>query len=239
MISHVIAGNLKAAKVLAKYGIDFCTEGNKTLRDACRDRKFPVSKMIAKIAAAEASQANPVPDVSSMAIDELTYFLEKHYHRVTCENIAFIKTNMARVVRVHGRKYPEQEEINRIFGELTARLTVQMQHEEFILFPYIREMVKRGRKVKTSIFRSAKSPIREMVSDNKAQDDSLKKLDHLTRHYSIPDECTCSAFKITYTAMRELEKELHEYRSLEDDILFPKALEMEVKFNRATWQLSN
>ncbi|HEX8040664.1 MAG TPA: DUF542 domain-containing protein [Chryseosolibacter sp.] len=235
-ISHIIDGNLTAAKILAGYQIDFCTEGHKTLKDACRDAGVPARRLVEKIKAAEQSHEQ-LTAVASMRIDELTRFLEKHYHSSTSESIAFIKTNLARVVRVHGRKHPEQEQVNRTFAALTARLTVQMQHEAFILFPYIREMVKKGKRINTSIYRSAKSPIREMISDHPAQDESLRKLDDLTHHYHVPADCSCNAFRITYAAMKDLEKELRMYRSLEDDFLFPRALEMEARFNMATWEV--
>lgn len=236
-ITQIIDGNLIAAKILARYRIDFCTEGHKTLREACRDAGVPAGKVMEKIKAAERSHERQLAAVGSMRIDALTRFLEKRYHSSTSESIAFIKTNLARVVRVHGRRHPEQEEINRTFAALTARLTVQMQHEAFILFPYIREMVKKGKRINTSIYRSARSPIREMISDQEAQDESLRKLDDLTHHYHVPSDCSCSAFRITYAAMKDLEKELLLYRSLEEDFLYPRALEMESKFNRATWEV--
>ena len=236
-IGHIIEGNLTAAKILAGYQIDFCTEGHKTLKAACRDAGVTARRLIEKIEAAERSHERQLAAVASLRIDDLTRFLEKHYHSSTCESIAFIKTNLARVVRVHGKKHPEQEEVNRTFAALTARLTVQMQHEAFILFPYIREMVKRGKRINTSIYRSAKSPIREMTSDHEAQEESLRKLDGLTHHYHVPADCSCSAFRITYAAMKELEKELRVYRRLEDDFLYPRALQMESRFNLETWDL--
>lgn len=234
-INHILATDLKAARILNKFGIDFCTEGNKRLEEACRDARISVRLVLRKIREAEEHNAE-LPDTSTLDLAELTRFIEKYYHSTTADNISFIKGNMARVVRVHRKRYPEQEAVKSAFDNLTANLTVQMQHETFVLFPYIREMVKQGRKVRTSIFKSAKSPIREMALDRDVQD-SLRKLDELTHHYVVPEDCTCNAFKVTYAAMHELERELHLYLSLEDDVLFPKALELESTYNRATWNL--
>ena len=134
------------------------------------------------------------------------------------------------MIRLNGRQFPELEKINRVFDDMTAHLTVHMNHEEFIIFPYIRKMVKHGRKVKSSIFRSVKSPIAVMVTDHETENECLKQLDYLTHHYTAPLEAD-NTFKVTYHALRDLEKDIHAHLEIENDVLFPKALEMEKRFN--------
>lgn len=236
-VNNIIASSLPAAKVLARFGIDFCTDGSKPLDRACREAGIPIRQVLKRLTAVQGQRRAELQDASSTQVDKLTRFIEKRYHNATRDNIAFIKNALARLVRIHGRQHPEQEEISRIFNELTARLTIQIQHEEFILFPYIREMVKQGRKVKTRFYKSAKSPIREMVTEHEAEEEALRRLKELTHAYSLPASWSCNELIVTYAAMRDLETELHLYLTLEDNILFPKALELEASLNRATWNI--
>lgn len=237
-VNSIITSNLPAARVLAKYGIDFCTGGKKSLDQACEDAGVPVQRVLKRLASLDADAGTELEDAESTKIDALTRHIEKRYHDKIQDHIGFIKIALARLLRVHGKQHPEQEEIDRTFNDLAARLTIQIQHEEFILFPYIREMVKQGRKVKTRFYKSAKSPIRERITEHDAEQEALRHLSELTHGYSVPEDWSCNEMSVTYAAMRELEKELELYLDLEDTILFPRALELEANLNRATWNNS-
>jgi regulator of cell morphogenesis and NO signaling len=238
-VNSIITSSLPAARILAKHGIDFCTDGGKSLDRACTDAGVSVQRILKRLALVKRDHAETVEGAEFTKIDALTHLIERRYHDKIEDNIAFIKIALARLLRVHGRQHPEQEEINRIFEDLTARLTIQIQHEEFILFPYIREMVKQGRKVKTRFYKSVKSPIRERITDRDVDQEALRRLSELTHRYSASGNWSCNEVRVTYAAMREFEKELQLYLDLEETILFPKALELEASLNRATWKLSN
>ena len=238
-VNSIITSNLPAARILAKYGIDFCADGGKSLDQACRDAGVSVQRVLKTLALVKRHHGESVEGAEFAKIDALTHLIEKRYHDNIEDNIAFIKIALARLLRVHGRQHPGQEEINRTFEELTARLAIQIQHEEFILFPYIREMVKQGRKVKTRFYKSAKSPIRERITDCAAEQEALQRLSELTHRYSASESWSCNEMRVTYAAMREFAKELQLYLDLEETILFPKALELEATLNRATWNFSN
>ena len=232
-VDSFVCDNMAAAKVLSKHGIDFCSEGNRSLKDACAEAGVSLKKLEKEIKLAEASRENKQPDPTAIDLDKLTEHIENYHHHFTAENIIFIRTSLSRLVRLYGRKYPEVIAIRNLFEEMTGRLTVHMQHEEFIVFPYIRELARKGRKIKSSIYKSANSPISGMLIDHDAGAAWLKKLDELTHHFSPPAEG--NAFKLTYAAMRDLESDLHTHLALENEVLFPKALQMEMELNITTW----
>lgn len=229
-VDKIVSSNLKAAKVLSKHGIDFCSDGRKSLKEACSDANISFNKVLRQIQDPEVYSLVLLTDPSAVAIDELTRFIEQHHHLYIYENITFIKTNVSRLLRIYGKKHPHLEEIHQAFAEMTAHLTVHMSHEEHIVFPYIRLMVKQGKKVRSRIYRSVESPIATLVADHVTENHCLKRLDDLTHHYSAPDE-TCSIFKVTYKALEEFEKDLHAHIRLENEILFPKALQMESQYS--------
>ena len=233
-IDTIVNTNLKAVKVLSRYGIDFCSDGSRSLKEACHEANVSFRKLLRNIREAEKYRVSTPPDLSSLKMNELTRFIERYHHRYTHEYIEFIKANLSRLVRRHGKQHPELEELNNIFAEMTAHIVVHMQHEEMIVFPYIREMVRRGRKGRSAIFRSIESPIRAMMDDHQKGNPYLTRLEELTHHYTIP-EAAGNDYKVTYQALRDFEQDLYKHLRIEAEILFPMALEMETRYNHLTW----
>lgn len=229
--------SIEAAKILSRHGIDFCTEGSRPFRDACAEADISPRKVLREILNAEQFRGTKPSDPSVIAIDELTRYIETFHHQFASENILFIRTCLSRLVRLHDRTYPELAEIKEVFDELTGLLTVHMQHEEFIVFPYIRQLVRKGKIARSSIYRSVNSPIPGMLMDHERGTDCLRKLKDLTHHFSPPAEGT--AFRVTYNAMRALEQDLIEHLTLESEVLFPRAHEMEVRLSNAHWAHSD
>lgn len=235
-VNTLVTKNLKAAKVLSKHGIDYSSEGSKSLKEACLEANISFRTLMREINKAEWYRSGTLPDVTKLEVGELTRFIEKYHHLYTFDNISFIRSNIERLVRIYGKQFNELEKINRVFLEMTTHLTVHMKHEEFILFPYIRKMVKNKRKVRSNLFKSVESPIAVMVTDHETETECLRKLDNLTHHYAAPVEAD-NAFRVTYEALRELEKDIHEHLKIENEILFPKAMEMEARLNTTSdWE---
>jgi regulator of cell morphogenesis and NO signaling len=226
-VDDIVSDSISAAKVLSKHGIDFCCEGERTLKEACAEAGISVNRLLREISAEEQIRSAHPADPSSMSADELTHYIEVHHHYIT-ENITFIKANLNRLVRLFAEEYPEVIQIRNTFEDLTGPLMIHMQHEEFIVFPYIRQIAKTGKPVRSSMYRDVDSPIPAMLADHDKGEKYLRRLDELTHHYQAP-RGGGNAFKVTYAAMRELEKDLQAHLSLENEVLFPKAVEIESK----------
>ena len=231
-VGSIACKNLQAARVLSRHGVDI--GGSRSIREACQDANISFRKLSMEIRKAEEYRKCHPGDFSSLGIDKLTRFIEKYYHHVTYENMLFIKVNIARLVRMYGRKHPELEDIQGLFLEMTVHLRIHMEHEDHILFPYIRKLVKGGRKVRTDIFKSVASPIAALEADHDTENRCLKKIDDLTHHY-VAREAGCPYFRVTYQALAEFERELHAHMRLESEILFPKARDMESMITMARY----
>jgi len=225
-VDDLVTNNIKAAKVLSKHGIDFFSDGDKPLAEACAEAGITVSSLLQEIADLEKYREQGAPDVATLELDKLADYIEEYHHHYTEENILFIRINLSRLVTLYGEAHPELTELKEIFDDLTSRMTVHMNHEKFIVFPYIRQLVQGDGAVKSTVFRSVSSPIQEMTHDHEERAIYLKKIHELTNYYSAPPN-TGNAFSLTYAAMRELEKDLYRHITLEDEVLFPRALEAE------------
>jgi regulator of cell morphogenesis and NO signaling len=104
-----------------------------------------------------------------------------------------------------------------------------MFKEEQILFPYIVAMAEatvQKRAVPFAPFGTVNNPIRMMMREHDTAGQILRELRALTSDYKVPDG-VCLSYQTLYQALENLEKDLHRHIHLENNILFPKAVDLE------------
>ena len=97
--------------------------------------------------------------------------------------------------------------------------------EEQILFPYLRQ-ASTGNKCGPSCFGSVQNPIRVMMTEHDGAGEKLREIREATNNYGLPDDARFS-YSTLFSALHEFEKDLHQHIHLENNILFPRAIESE------------
>ena len=144
-------------------------------------------------------------------------------HKFTEKKLVFIKNTLDRLIWSYGETDRNVILLSEMFGELSVYLRVHMKHEEFIVFPNIMKMARNSRRV-ASVWQTVQDPISSMMHDHNFEVATLKRLADLTNNYTPPQRSDY-ALDITYKAMKELEEDLKMHMHLENNILFPKALD--------------
>ena len=104
-----------------------------------------------------------------------------------------------------------------------------MLKEEQILFPYILEMEKaslQNRPAPFPPFGTVKNPVRMMMMEHETVGDLLLEVRALSLNYTVPPD-GCISYQTLYRALEAFEEDLHQHIHLENNILFPRAIEME------------
>jgi regulator of cell morphogenesis and NO signaling len=65
-----------------------------------------------------------------------------------------------------------------------------------------------------------------MEADHDRVGDDLRKIRELTSDFTLPSEA-CNTVRALYDGLENLENEMHQHVHLENEILFPRALELE------------
>ena len=119
--------------------------------------------------------------------------------------------------------------LNELFNNLADELLSHMQKEEQILFPYIKKLVadeSAGNCADGACFGTVIGPISVMEQEHENAGVILKKLYQLSNGYNAPEDA-CNTFRVLYGKLKEFEDDLHRHIHLENNILFPKAIELE------------
>ena len=136
---------------------------------------------------------------------------------------------MQKVVSKHGEKHPELYTVNNLFNELKEELLIHMQKEEKMLFPYIKKMVfvqKNELEFPHPPFGSVSSPVAVMESEHDNAGSLARELRKAANNFLPPDDA-CNGYRLLYSELADFESDLHVHIHLENNILFPKAIELE------------
>jgi regulator of cell morphogenesis and NO signaling len=110
-----------------------------------------------------------------------------------------------------------------------------MFKEEQILFPYVEGLslaATHKRPAPFAPFGTVNNPVRMMMVEHDDAGEILRELRSTTNDYAIPAD-VCISYKTLYEALEAFEKDLHQHIHLENNILFPRAIETEQRARRA------
>ena len=225
-VASIVTRNLQSAAVFNIYRIDFCCRGSRTLEDACIEESVPLGEILDVLWELD-TKSNSLPDFGIMRIDMLADYIKRNHHKYTERKLVFIRNNIERLIRDHESNHHELAQIQKIFDDLSIGLRIHMKQEEFMIFPYIKTMIKK-RSINSKLFKTIQDPIMAMKDDHDNEEKGFVILSDLTHNYSIPHRGYYE-FKATYAAMKDLEEDIKIHMHLENNILFPKAIKFELE----------
>jgi regulator of cell morphogenesis and NO signaling len=219
-----------ATRVFENFGIDYCCGGHRTLADACRIASLPFEDLVRSLEAAERAQSGGEErDWQQESLAALAEYIIDAHHSFTRQELDRLEKLFDKVCSRHGEKHPELLEAQKAFAQLKRDLTPHMLKEEQVLFPYITRMeeaVGEQRAVPPPFFGTVRNPVRMMIMEHDTAGDLLRQLRRVTNSYTTPPD-GCISFQTLYQALAALEIDLHQHIHLENNILFPRAAEME------------
>jgi regulator of cell morphogenesis and NO signaling len=217
-----------ATRIFEKLGIDYCCGGGKALDEACLAAGVSADDVIALLEEA-GSTAAEARDWNAAPLSELVAHIVTRHHGFTREELVRVSNLLAKVCSVHGENHPELHRLHTVFQELKHELTSHMLKEEQVLFPYIENLetaVRRGEPVPTPFFGTVRNPVRMMMQEHDDAGQALRDLREVSSNYQVPAD-GCISFRTLYQALEEFERDLHQHIHLENNILFPRATELE------------
>ena len=234
IVGKIVAENYKAASVFKKYNIDFCCNGNRTIADACSKKQIDENRLIDELSETINTKEAGDIDVKVFPLDLLADYIEKTHHRYVEKKIPEIIPFLQKVVSVHSGSHPELTEVEQLFFDSTRDLSAHLKKEELMLFPYIRLLVKAqlsdGKKPHTGVG-SAATYIEQMEQEHAAEGERFRRISELTDNYTPPEDA-CNTYRVTLSLLKEFEEDLHRHIHLENNILFPRSIELEQTLER-------
>ncbi|HKV29107.1 MAG TPA: iron-sulfur cluster repair di-iron protein [Candidatus Acidoferrales bacterium] len=228
-MQDIALANPTARQVLEDAGLDYCCGGGKSLHEACLHANVSSEEILNRLR--ENAKDTGPEDLNWMAapLNELTRHICEKHHRYVREAIPRTRALSNKVVAKHGANHTELPDIGKLFAEVGREMIMHMQKEEQILFPYIDTLQQAANahgSVEPPFFQTVKNPIHAMMQEHDAAGDLVRQIRVLSSEYTPPGDA-CTSFKALYEALREFEADLHQHVHLENNVLFPRAVELE------------
>lgn len=228
-VGEIATAYPETVRIFELKGIDYCCGGKRALESVCQAKSLDSAELLQQLR--ELVDKSPDPpvrwtDVSLKAL--VQYILSRHHAPCRLESARLLAL-LNKVVARHGAEHPELEETQRLFSALSNELSTHMLKEEQVLFPFIErlEQAKESHQpLPSAFFGTVNNPIRHMIEDHDDAGVLSDQIRALTGNYAVP-EAACNSYRALLHGLGEFERDLHMHVHLENNILFPRACELE------------
>lgn len=229
-LSEIVTNNYKAAAIFEKYDLDFCCHGKKSILNACEEKGINAEEVIIQLEKISEDNSGPNQEqYNRWGLDFLADYIVNVHHNYVRNIIPIISAHADKVNFKHELNHTELKSIANNFSIVYKDLKQHMMKEEQLLFPYIKYLVEVENNSGTPeqpFFGTIANPIRMMEAEHESAGNLLSEIRILTNNYTTPADA-CNTFKVLYQELREFEEDLHKHVHLENNILFPRSIELE------------
>jgi regulator of cell morphogenesis and NO signaling len=222
--------------VFEEHGIDYCCGGGKCLTDVANEHGLKLPSLLdalGRTLRAEPGRAEATDkDWYAASLAELVNHIVEVHHGYMKTALPRLRSLVPMVLKAHGAHHGDVlRQVQELFNVLDAELSSHLMKEEQVLFPYIvaiEARVRDGTPEPQACFGTARNPIRQMEHEHESAGQALAKLREVTQDYALPADA-CPTFKAMYEELQHMEADLHQHIHLENNILFPRSLELELQ----------
>jgi regulator of cell morphogenesis and NO signaling len=218
-VAEIATASLAAVRVFEKLGIDYCCGGKRPLADVCHQKGYDAAAVRRELEQAASDPGPDTRDWTTAPLEELVNHIVNTHHAYLNRELPALSARVEKVYRVYNQRYGQTLlGLPEVFGGLRAELETHMRKEEMILFPAIA-----GQRP----FAALANAIGVMESEHESAGEALAKIREITQDFNIP-EYACVTYRALMNGLRELEQDLHIHIHLENNVLFPRAMQRDV-----------
>jgi len=230
-VADIVKSDYRTADVFLKYDIEFCCGGKWPLEMVCASKKLDVALLIAELEKA----SRTVQVSNNLRFDEwsagfLADYIVNVHHQYLKTALPVVVEYVKRFLDGHLKKFPELEKLQPLVNKLHDDFLLHMQQEEDIFFPYIKQIAHahfHREPYGSLLVRTLRKPLQEVShQEHVLLSKLLTEMREITRQYNIPAGA-CVTHRVTFSKLKELDYDLVQHMYMENDILFPKAIQLE------------
>jgi regulator of cell morphogenesis and NO signaling len=230
-VREIAVANPGAKKVLQDAGVDYCCGGERSLNEACLQSEVSAEEILERLQQNNRQVGPEEANWASARLSDLTRHIVEKHHTYVRGAIPRVSALLAKVKAKHGENHPELAGIEEQFFDLEQEMYAHMQKEEQILFPYIEKLehaTEEKELFEPPFFQTVRNPVHMMMQEHDSAGEALKAMRKLSFGYQVPAEA-CESYREVYRSLEEFEGDMHTHVHLENNILFPRAVELEAK----------
>ncbi|MCC6794122.1 MAG: iron-sulfur cluster repair di-iron protein [Candidatus Hydrogenedentes bacterium] len=225
-VGGIVAACPSLSRIFEELGIDFCCGGKFSLEQACARKGVDPVAVVERL---NVTRSQP-PSVDGfgaahMSLTELSEHIVLTHHGYLKSELPRLEATANKVATVHGGEDPRLFEVHQVVMTLANELHGHMMKEEQILFPMI-GLLESGHGGTGHYCGTIRNPIRQMEHEHDHTGGALAALRELTEGH-VPPDWACNTYRVLLDTLSRVETDLHMHIHKENNILFPRAIELE------------
>ncbi|GAA4383801.1 iron-sulfur cluster repair di-iron protein [Hymenobacter koreensis] len=231
-LRELLRADIRLTDVFYRHKLDFCCGGHQTLAQAAERAHAPLERVLEDLENQLRFGSGKPLGAEKWPLHFLVEYIELIHHAYTRDALTTLAPAVAKVLQKHGRLHPELDTVAELFVALNEELQAHLQKEERILFPYIvrLEQAAAGQPFAPAPFGTVQNPIRMMEAEHDDAGRLLEQLAEVTGQFTPPADA-CNTYCFVYRRLQELDTDLRLHIHLENNILFPRALALELQLS--------
>ena len=231
-IREIVTQYPSSARVFHRFDIDLCLQADLSLEGACQELQLSVDQVLEKLTDSEAQERGGIAsDPATLSLARLVQHIVRIHHHCVRQELPRLAEMALKLAATRGDRAPELAKVAELIEKLRGEMYTHIQKEEQVLFPFISQMDQESIVAyppSHACFRSVTHPIFMMEQEHESADHIVAELLHLTNHFE-PPSWACATHIALFSGLREFEADLRQHVHLENDVLFPRAIQLEAE----------
>lgn len=225
-VGGIVAANPSLSRIFEDLGIDYCCGGKLSLERACASKGVDPVAVVERLNVARSQPSSvDVFVAANLSLTELADHIVQTHHGYLKSELPRLEAAASKVASVHGRENSRLFDMHQFVITMTNELHGHMMKEEQILFPMIR-LLETGEGGTGHYCGTIRNPIGQMEHEHDHTGAALAALRELTEGHTPPD-WACNTYRVLLNTLSQVETDLHMHIHKENNILFPRAIELE------------
>ena len=230
-VQDIIARDYRTVEVFRKHGIEYCCGGKWSLETAAMIKGIELQELVNELQ----QSIHTIQLPASLPFDKwnivfLADYIVHVHHYYLKKALPEIRELLEEFVADHVNKFPYLTELQKTFNQIYKETIPHLKEEEEVIFPYIKQIVhafESRESYARLLVKTLRKPVENVMTHEHAiMQRMIGRMRELTDNYTPPPDA-CPSHRVTFSKLKELDDDLVQHLYLEQDILFPKSLEIE------------
>lgn len=227
-VGELVSENYVFAAVLHYFGISFYQYQTDSLEKVCHKHKVNPRQLISQLESWAKQKDPSIEDLYLNPIELLVAYLKKKHYYFVRQELPFLSNLISGIKPEEG--YEALLADLRIMFPLFVEDFIHHIHEEesrlFKRIELLQDIEEGEFRVHDALTILEKDPVQYLADHHEIHDDEMEGIRKLTRDYQLEENAPLT-MKVLYHELQNFEKELSIHAKIEDELLFPKAVELE------------